>query len=407
MIKRKPFKFIVLIVCIFMLVLFPSSIGRPNQAETKGVVIAMGIDKVDNQFEVSLQMIQPAQGLSYTDNLIITTHKGPTISQAIDLIGLNVGKEVGFAHCKVLVLGDSACQDNVIDLVDFFLRTGLLGSSMSVINTDKNAKDLLEASSQGINKQVNSVQFIMDFNKQYVHATEVHLNTLLTDYLSPTQVSLMSTLSIKEEEKGETNVGAGGSEAGDGAGGQMSESQPKELLNEGKTSVFKAGKKIGVLSEDEIRGRNWILNKTTKGNTQVEHINSEHFSDASVVAALVSKNLSYVCNIVQNKPIITYDLNINMRIVETEQDSNRVLFDSNETYFDNELKAKLEDTIKAQVQAAATFAKDNNADIADFYNKFNITNTKGWKKYLDSLGSQDDYLKEIVVVANVKVNGRM
>ena len=401
-------KFGILVATILLLFLAPSSIGRPNQAETEAVVVAMGVDKESDIYEVSIQIIQPAEGLSYTDNLVISSQKGKSIALAIDALALNLGKEIGFAHCKVLILSEEVCKDNIINVIDYFLRTGLLGSTMSVVNTDKKAKDTLQASSEGINKQINSVQYIMEYNKLNVHAAETHIKSLLIDYLNPHSTSLMSTLSILDEGKDEEASGSGGgTEGGGGSGGQSAEQKPKELVNKGQTSVFKSGKKIGSLNEEQVRGYKWMLPQTVNGSASIEDVTSKHYDNAKITAALIDRQFSDSCKIINNIPTLTYNLRVFLRINEIIQEGKDVLLDSNTTYFDDALKQKFKTKIEAQVADAVDFAKTNKADIMNFYDIFNKADTRAWKKFLSTLSEGDSYLNHVNVITNVEVLGRI
>ena len=101
--------------------LVPTTISVPQQSRTETIVIAAGIDKKENDYEVSLQYIIPHSSTS-SESLDMITEKGNSVDEAIQKINKELGKISGFAHCRVIVFNDYAAENGITDFLDCLIR---------------------------------------------------------------------------------------------------------------------------------------------------------------------------------------------------------------------------------------------------------------------------------------------
>ncbi|MCL2540078.1 MAG: hypothetical protein FWE53_01420 [Firmicutes bacterium] len=391
-------KFWSLIIVMLALVIFPSSIARPNQAETEAIVMAVGVDKADESYEVFLQIVLPVQGTTYAESLVIISHEGSTVAEAIEMLGLNLGKRIGFSNCKLLVLSDSVAGSNIIETLDYFFRSELLGTGIALVNTPGSAKDIIEAGSSGTNARLNSIQNIMDFNKMFVNSSEISLNRFLKEYLRPAGVSVMSVLSTKTPDEPATESETEETETSTGK---------LELVNNGAGSIFKSGIKIADLSYEHGRGFNWLDPDSTRGKTRVEGVTSTNFNNATVIADLIGKRVCVNAKMVNGQPIIEYRIYCTMTLSQVKQAGGNVNLSGRKSYFDNELKQKLKEEILSEITTSLDLAYSRNADLMNFYGRFNRANPKAWKEYLGKLDEPGNYLQGIDVETTVYIEGKI
>ena len=77
---KNPMLFVFLIILIFFT---PMAIYSPGENKIKGVVTAIGIDKSDEEYEVSLLTFIPTANQSYKQKNTVVSGKGVSVTQAV------------------------------------------------------------------------------------------------------------------------------------------------------------------------------------------------------------------------------------------------------------------------------------------------------------------------------------
>ena len=118
---RRFFKHnLVLVVLLVMALLFlPTVISKDAESESDAIVTAIGVDKQDQDYQLSLQVLVPTPASQYNQKLSVVADKGQDVSSALSKIQLRLGKEVGLSHCKVFVFNDKVAQDGLTQVFDY------------------------------------------------------------------------------------------------------------------------------------------------------------------------------------------------------------------------------------------------------------------------------------------------
>ena len=132
------------ILIIFTLILFLTNNFGLIDIEKTAIVIAIGIDKNENEYEVTAQIAVPQATDASKDNSdAMVTGKGGTIADAIDDIGVTTGWYPLLSFCNLIAIGSNALKGDVMTFVDYFNRTDKIPDSSLLVACEGKAKDVL------------------------------------------------------------------------------------------------------------------------------------------------------------------------------------------------------------------------------------------------------------------------
>lgn len=251
--------FLPIMIAFAMLLFFTHDFGLIDIEHT-AIIVAMGVDKTDEEYEVSTKIAIPqatTQNVSNNDSLI--SARGKTIAEALDKIAVNTGWYPLFAFCNLIILGESTLDGNIMDTVNFFIRTDRVPDSATVCACEGTAKELLST-----NTPLDSVSsFAMQKILQQDYArmdriANVNVKQFVEKSLSKSETAYFPYVStVKSGEKSESGSsgGSGGSSGGSGGSGGQGENgqggNESSVYDATNTVVFSKGRKVFFLSPEE------------------------------------------------------------------------------------------------------------------------------------------------------------
>lgn len=135
---------IVIIIALILSLLFFSNDFSLIDIEKTAIIVALGIDKVDDDIEITAQIGVPQatdQALVNNDTLI--SAKGKTVMNAIENLSRNSGWFPKLAFCNVIIIGKTLAFDDVSAITDNLLASEHFQNSALVSVCDGNAKNFL------------------------------------------------------------------------------------------------------------------------------------------------------------------------------------------------------------------------------------------------------------------------
>lgn len=213
---------LVIVFLVITLVLMPFTIYKPAETEKVAVATSLGIDMDENKnIEVTLNILVPSGSSSNSEGgagkVKTVTGKAKNISNAIDKISLELGRIVGLAHCDAVVIAENALNEDIIQKLDFFVRTNNLTSNAVIIITDKQAKKVIESSAQEKVDLALSLSNIINFNKEYLFTSNNNIEMFYEKYFSPSGIVILPVLTVTAQDQ--SISGSGGNEAGSSSTG--------------------------------------------------------------------------------------------------------------------------------------------------------------------------------------------
>lgn len=127
------------------------------------IVSAMGIDYVDNEYIVSMEVLNDSSNKeSSTTDAFVECSKAKTLTEAIDKVSDKLPKRSSFTHMNLLILGNNILNNKLEDIIDLFLRNTYFRESFYIIGTKNKPDELLNNTSKDINVASDAITRILE-----------------------------------------------------------------------------------------------------------------------------------------------------------------------------------------------------------------------------------------------------
>ncbi|TKI71971.1 Ger(x)C family spore germination protein [Lysinibacillus mangiferihumi] len=379
-----------LIFLFILFALFISGCGGKRELNELAIVVGMGIDKAEDGYEVSLQVVNPSEVSSKQGNSgrspVVTYHaKGKSVFEAIRQSTTVTPRKPYFSHIQILVLGEELAKNGISESLDFFSRDHELRSDFYVIVSDETtAKDILSIYTPldkiPASKMYNSLEVS---EKVWAPTSYIHIHDLINEISKKGQSAVLTNIRIDgEADLGKERI-------------NIEKIDPPAKLKYSGLAVFKQDKLVGLLTEDESKGYNYLKN----------NINNT----LGVIACPKEGNLSIELSKVKTKvkgkvkngvPSIHVNINIKQNVGEVN-----CSIDLSKEETNAYINKKTEDRVKTIVgEALDTIQKDYQVDVLGFGEVIHRTDYKEWRKIEDKWHELFPYL-EVNVSVEVKTIG--
>lgn len=401
-----------LLLVILMLVFFQPTVSLPEQSKTENIVVAVGVDKMDEEYEVSIQYILPYKS-SGENELKLGSIKAENVAEGMHKMNLLFGKNSGFAHCKMLILNDKVCEEDITSVIDFFSRIKTNSNNILLINTPTSAKDVLSTASD-----LNSDLYIaMNCKCLYGHRHYQNLKSLgdyYDSFFGPTKC-ITITIIDTEKQSAEDSSSGGGSSSGGSSGGDSSNpssssstsppEEEKKMKNEGKLAVIKNGRKILELSEEQSVDLNWFNPKVRDQFFTIKDFSDEYISNANLTFDIFEKKVKVKTHFEGNIPHYTLKLDLSVRANQLSSENiSEIYYEVMTIQFSEKLKESLKQYVSNSLSAAEALFKQKEYDVIDCYSNFHKFQNKKFKTYLNSLDEDEYFLKNVVFHYEIEIS---
>lgn len=311
--------FLPIMIAFAMLLFFTHDFGLIDIEHT-AIIVAMGVDKTNDEYEVSTQIAIPqatTQNVSNNDSLI--SAKGKTIAEALDKIAVNTGWYPLFAFCNLIILGESTLDGNIMDTVNFFIRTDRVPDSATVCACEGTAKELLST-----NTPLDSVSsFAMQKILQQDYArmdriANVNVKQFAEKSLSKSETAYFPYVStVKSGEKSGSGSSGGSSGGSGGSGGQGKNGQggnESSVYDATNTVVFSKGRKVFFLSSEETLMLNLKSKNSIDTFIELDEVNYEG-KITPVLMEIENSKKEYYFEFDGERPVYNVRMTLYCRIV--------------------------------------------------------------------------------------------
>lgn len=221
-----------------------------------GISVAMGIDKVGDRYQVTVQVVQPGEVASQKGGsegiTPVTIYKaaGTTIFEAVRKMTTVSSRKIYAAHLRIIVIGEELAREGIGDALDLLSRDyELRADSFLLIAKRTTAAHVLEILTPlekiPANKIYDSIQ---TSEKVWAPVMSVTLDTFINDMESKGKNPVISGILVTgNSEKGSTNE-------------NLKTIQPAASIQNNGLAVFRRDRLIGWLNQQESKGYNYIVN---------------------------------------------------------------------------------------------------------------------------------------------------
>ncbi|MBM7652949.1 Ger(x)C family spore germination protein [Neobacillus cucumis] len=359
-------------IVTILIMLLPLLSGCWNQKELTELafVMAMGIDKgKDNKFKVSYQLVNPGnvitgQGGGGGQGLPIAVYRstGDTLTEAARKATKKVSRRLYYAHTNLVVISEKVAKEDLLYILDaldrdpeFRTTTEMVvarGSTAEQIVTTLTILDRLPVNK--ITKQIKASEVMLGENMS------VNIDDFLMELVSKGKEPFLNgyrLIGIKSKAR---------------EGENLQKTTTDAFLASDGLAIFKDGKLLGWMSNNDARGVVWIQDKVKSTDIYIDWKNKKK---ALVVAPIRSKTKVSV-QFINQKPIINIKIDSEGWLSEAN-----TAIDLNNPDVINQIDKLAEKEIKRQIVHSVKASQKLKTDILGFGDKVHISNPKLWKKY--------------------------
>ena len=203
---------IVLLVFILAFYTFNSQEIYKKDIRNRLVIQGIGIDvQKDGKYSVTIQAIDTnAQAASSSDSASQPPLKayqvnGDTIYTALKSVTETEGKIPLYSQNRIIILGKSITEENMADVIDFFVRDVENSSSVYIAAAEKTAGEILQAKNGEELISARSIETGISSYEYDARIFNMQLYDLINRYNSSTKDFAIPILTLKEKD-GEKSV---------------------------------------------------------------------------------------------------------------------------------------------------------------------------------------------------------
>ncbi len=409
-----------LIVFIIILLFFtPFAIYSPGESRNRGVVTALGIDKIDEEYEISLLTFIPTANQSYQEKSSVISGKGGSVAEAIYNAQIAMGRSVGLSHAKTTVVNEKLLEEDVASSIDYLSRVASLPENTVFVCTNKTAKEILESSKDLISNLGLKLEQVIGYNANNLYVTDTSLEAFYKGYFSPTKSSLIGYLTIEDEktrkeenseisnsqDSGSTQTQSSQKNSDSSSNSNNSEAGLKQIVNQGQAVLLKNGKKVALLDVEQLNGINILNPKSINQIITVDGIEKDE-QTISLQYKIKTKKTLISSKFENGYPIYNAQLILGVELVEINGVENSLKVNTEFSNVTDEIAEKIEQKIKEQFTNSINILRDCDADVLGIARQFFFHNRKEFVRFLNKIGGQEavsQFIDYVVFKLNVVV----
>ncbi|MEK3720293.1 Ger(x)C family spore germination protein [Paenibacillus sp. FSL H8-0034] len=362
-----------LALCLIIGMLIPLLAGcwDRNELNEISLVVGLGLDKVDDKYKVSVQLVNPSRvapkaGVSSNASPVVTFEEsGKTLPEALRRMEVQVPRKLYFAHLRMIVLGEELAKSGISKPLDFISRNPQMRTDFFlIIAKNSDASEVLKVFSRMDPIPANNLYTTLEASDKLWAATgKITLDKLIQDLSKPGKSPAMTGVEIIGSKViGESTL-------------NVEKIAPPALLRYSGMAIFKVDRMVGWIDEDETKALNYVQNTV---NQTVGYLSCPGESGrVSVDAVNVRSHMD--TRVKNGKPIVDIHVRIEQNISDIECDvdiTQKPVLDKLKEEGDQKLKKLITNAIH-KVQ------KQYGTDIFGFGELIHQKNPKIWSQYKD------------------------
>lgn len=254
MAMKRYYKWIAFALCFAAFILLGTEIVPLTD---RAIVLGVGIDKSENGYAVSAQIVLPGDAESKSAENIVLTAEDKTISAALDAISREAGKIISMSHCNVVILGSGVVQHDAVNVLDYIIRNAYLSENAILLTTAGKAEEILKAKPAFSDMSSLYLQNVLTDFGYYPVRNKRNVKEFLVSYNTETAGNWLPSVKLKSAEAPESEET---DSSGDGEA---------FVFDFSETAVFSGGNYVLKLDEQGTRGINYVESELKEGSLSV------------------------------------------------------------------------------------------------------------------------------------------
>ena len=371
-------------ILVIAVVLQLSGCWSSHEVNTLGLTVALGIDKSEEGYLISEQVINPraiASTCSTQESPVtVFSAEGKNIQETIMRLMTLTSRKIYSSHLRMVILGEDIAKEGITDIIDYLLRFHEYRTDFYfAVAKGVSAKEILSILTP--TESIPGVAMFIRLKTSYEEWAPTKAmrivelaNNLMADGINP----VMNGIEIVEDsvKTDSTDV--------------LKKSGEYEKLMYTELGVFSGDKLVGWLDEDQAKGYNYICGT-------VKHTSAFLDENGVELSADVLKAQSKIkATIENNQPKIDVAIKLKQIIVGVEGELDVSKEENLET-----INKLAEDKVKNICEMVLQKAQKNlKTDIFGFGERVHDKDPAYWKTVKDNW---NDVFAEIAVTFNVTV----
>lgn len=368
---------IICLFIIFCLFLLPGVIGQESASFASAISTGLGIDIEDGVFTTYLSYNAPSDNNDFSQNNKIVIGQGTGYSDSIEDISKKIGKEIRFAHTRVVVIGPEIAKTNLALTIDPLIRTLKLRNSCPIVYCKTPVKEFMDFAVQiKKNTGLTATSMICYDLNDATNKIESNLDNFYKGYLSKTKTSVMNCISMTTNEKegvsnSSTSENGGGAQPSKSSPQSASSNDEKYLVNNGELAIFKNGALKEVLSYRDSVGACWIVGKYFPNTLTIKNITTKKLKNADITFNIIDKNVSRRATVIDGVPYFYANIDLSLQLEGIiNNDAPMDIVNSEDVELDDEILLEMNKKIKKEFSDGLKKIREIGADIVGVMAEF-------------------------------------
>lgn len=402
-------------LAVFVMVAF--TISHPKQTDNRTLVIGIGVDRQDDNYLMSTQVLVPEASASFKEILQVYTATGRSLLECVENMSLHLGKITGFGNVSVIVFGEQVANEGIVSAMDFFMRSKRINDNATIITTNRTAKELLETVAKIDKSFAYNLNNLAKLNSQFTKSKSTNMYEFISNYYSQSNASFVSQIRLEEDESlgisGQNPTGESGSSQQVAAtpnneqqsNEQQNNEQQKNLVvsNSGYTSMFVDGRQVAVAGPEQMIGFN-VLTESSRGLFSVDGVSDQILTNAKIDMSLKSSHRLVRYEFKNGIPRVHFDIKFYVKVENISQQNNPLILNGTKYFLSEQAKAKFVEKVKSQIAESINLSKQYDADVLGLQNSFYKHKPNEWKTYIKNLADKSQAFQNIEIFVDVQVD---
>ncbi len=301
--KTVPMKIYLILLAVVLFSFISNDFGLVDIQKT-AIILAAAVDKTEEGFALTAQIAVPKGSDRTTGGTssVEIEAEGKTVSDCISAIFGKTGWVPKLVFCDLILIGEEAAKDDVVEDLNYFLRNEYMPDSCRLAVCEGKASEFI--SSKSAIDDASSLAIQKLFSDAAEKSGMVMVNTLKNFAIGYYGVSESSYLPFLRKQRQEGSQSAN-SEAGSALGTDSSGVEQVYTANE--TAIFRKGRMVGRLSQEETFAFSLLEGKVFTGTFGAEE-------KGKPVTLTVMKNEGDVSLLADGEPRAKLSLQVTVRL---------------------------------------------------------------------------------------------
>ncbi|WP_018752515.1 Ger(x)C family spore germination protein [Paenibacillus sanguinis] len=363
-------KKLILILCWIFVMSTLSGCWHQNELTDLAIVSATGVNRKDKQWEVTFQLLTPANASANASGgpgsgppISVLSTQGKTLRKALSNNEMENTRQLHLGNNRVLIIGEAAAKYGLNSLIDAYLRNPQARETVDLFVSKQDPKLLVSQlmyleknTGEGIHKLIDKE------NKATSILPKINMFDLANQLAGPSKCAIMPELMISgTPETGSTQA--------------LETTISASKLKLGGLAVLKAGKLAGWLNQDEALGVSFIRNRVNQAVIPFSFPEADSEDENKATFEISANATKLDIRMEQQKIKVDATIKAAGMITDTE-----FKLDASDPELIKELEQVIKKELLGIISQGWSGVHELKADIVGFAEMFRRKNPKEWKQ---------------------------